>query len=278
MTKMSDAVKKADEYRDAMNAGKNNLEKHMPNDFSCVVYFYQNNTGKHCAIGYKGRAKKPAFNYSYSTNQIRIERVVEWIDAVQNSNKRIRTTVLRDLTVGDVLCASWGWEQTNVDFYKVISLVGKTMVEIVKIGAISVEDKNYMAGTCKPDIDNVIGEPMRKRANGEQIRIDSVRTAYKTEIEKRVAEWKLRIFCDKNKDIQKVNQLFTDCLNLGFTTLENKTEMFIYFLNYCDRKKEFLTLKKYLDIIKSEFAVVGQEDSDYHKSLLNSLNSLTCSR
>ena len=37
------------------------------------------------------------------------------------------------LEPGDILYASWGYEQTNIDFYKVKKLCGKTQVELVKI-------------------------------------------------------------------------------------------------------------------------------------------------
>ncbi len=39
------------------------------------------------------------------------------------------------LKVGDYLESSWGYDQTNVDFYKVVALVGKTMVSIVPVGS-----------------------------------------------------------------------------------------------------------------------------------------------
>ena len=37
------------------------------------------------------------------------------------------------LKVGDVLVSSWGYEQTNLDFYQVIALNGKSMVTVRKV-------------------------------------------------------------------------------------------------------------------------------------------------
>ena len=37
------------------------------------------------------------------------------------------------LEENDILYSSWGYEQTNINFYKVKKLCGKTMVELVKI-------------------------------------------------------------------------------------------------------------------------------------------------
>ena len=34
-----------------------------------------------------------------------------------------------DLQVGDILKSSWGYDQTNIDYYEVTRLAGKTMVE-----------------------------------------------------------------------------------------------------------------------------------------------------
>ena len=39
------------------------------------------------------------------------------------------------VAVGDVFASSWGYEQTNVDFYQVVALHGRTMVTVRKIRA-----------------------------------------------------------------------------------------------------------------------------------------------
>lgn len=49
------------------------------------------------------------------------------------------TTIAPTVEVGDVFSSSWGWEQTNVDFYEVVALTpsGKS-VRLRKIGKSSV--------------------------------------------------------------------------------------------------------------------------------------------
>lgn len=37
------------------------------------------------------------------------------------------------LSEGSILYSSWGYDQTNIDFYQVVRLVGKTMCEVVQI-------------------------------------------------------------------------------------------------------------------------------------------------
>ena len=83
----------------------------------------------------------------------------------------------RNLTVGDVLCCRWGYDQTNVDYYQVTKLVGKTMVEIRKIEAHKVEDMS-MQGWSTPRCGQFIGEPLRRKANGSSVRINSYSYAY----------------------------------------------------------------------------------------------------
>ena len=47
------------------------------------------------------------------------ERFRRHDEAVARSSEEFR----RSLRVGDILYSSWGWEQTNIDFYQVIRCV-----------------------------------------------------------------------------------------------------------------------------------------------------------
>lgn len=70
------------------------------------------------------------------------------------------------LEVGDVLVSSWGYEQTNVDFYKVIgpAAVGH-FATLVKVGQQYVSGDHW-AGTVVAVPDQVIGAPFRKKVKG----------------------------------------------------------------------------------------------------------------
>ena len=93
-----------------------------------------------------------------------------------------RAPTPRNLNVGDVLCSSWGYEQTNVDWYIVDSLVGKASVKIQKVGSKrDYDNPTGMAGKCFPDINNKIGEPFTKRAQGDCVKIESYARAYKVD-------------------------------------------------------------------------------------------------
>ena len=62
--------------------------------------------------------------------------------------------------VGDVFTSSWGYDQTNVDFYKVVSLRGKTMVEVMKMGQAPV---SYSTGSVKVEAAGDVRGPSLRR-------------------------------------------------------------------------------------------------------------------
>jgi len=59
--------------------------------------------------------------------------------------------------VGDILVCSWGWEQTNVDYYKVVRRT-KASAWIVPIGQRMVPgSEGFMSESVLPDPDKVLG-------------------------------------------------------------------------------------------------------------------------
>jgi hypothetical protein len=85
----------------------------------------------------------------------------------------------RKVKVGDIFVASWGWDQTNIDFYKVVRLIGKTMALLQPIGYRPVPgSEGFMCDKVQPDPDKEIGDPIRRVVEGRGdfvgARIDSV--------------------------------------------------------------------------------------------------------
>jgi hypothetical protein len=56
-----------------------------------------------------------------------------------------RDHVEHTLKVGDVLYSSWGYDQTNIDFYQVTRLVGKQSVEVREIASESTYEDRFMS-------------------------------------------------------------------------------------------------------------------------------------
>lgn len=133
--------------------------------------------------GWTPGMKRPRYAYKVHTRQEydmameRIRREAERFrrhdEAIARSSEEFR----RSLHVGDILYSSWGWEQTNIDFYQVIAIRGCT-VQLRQLDQQITED-GYMCGTTVPVPDVFKGKALSRRMMKDYIRIDSYRTAWK---------------------------------------------------------------------------------------------------
>jgi len=151
---------------------------------SACVYLFASAAGKVLAKGFIGKAGNPAFFYRYKSEAERLASVSKWLANVEASHQaneqrkaKAKADNVRKLAVGDVLHCSWGYDQTNCEFYEVVALVGKSMVEIRKIASES--DGGGMSGQCVPCPGQYIGQPMRKKAQGERVSLASYANANK---------------------------------------------------------------------------------------------------
>ena len=85
------------------------------------------------------------------------------------------------VNVGEIFVCSWGYGQTNIDYYKIIEVLNKSVV-IAPIG----QTRNYtgnMQGECVPDPTKVGTKRMTKRINSYNnnvcLKINSFSTAFK---------------------------------------------------------------------------------------------------
>lgn len=62
--------------------------------------------------------------------------------------------------VGDLFYSSWGYDQTNIDFYQVTNVLGKKMVEVTRIAGNRKYDL-HMAGVTFPQPNHFLGNPRR---------------------------------------------------------------------------------------------------------------------
>ncbi len=149
--------------------------------------------GRFYAIGFLGRAQNPhqGSRFYFRTAEQRaawIRRLFETAAAVQASKTKRQAEKAEArakghaLQVGDVLMSSWGYDQTNVDYYQVTALVGKQMVEYRPIAA-QTEQAGYMSGYCVPAPGNFKGPAKRAKVceygQRDSIRIASYATASK---------------------------------------------------------------------------------------------------
>jgi hypothetical protein len=123
--------------------------------------------GKPTAKMYAGKSCKPTSNYYYHTEAqmmkaiedffAGLERTAE-VKATRKNAERIARSIGHGWEVGDILNGSWGYEQTNQEFCKVVATT-QNSVTIVEIGSVTVESTGYASSRVKADPDNIISEP-----------------------------------------------------------------------------------------------------------------------
>lgn len=150
------------------------------------------NQGACAVIAYSGKRTKHDAWYTMRDRAQALQWACEYMGKLQASaqakaarlaEKKAKRAAGHKLQVGDVLRSSWGYDQTNIDYYEVTRLIGRSMVEIRKIAAESVGD-GYMTGQCVPTPGRYIGEPMKKAVSdydGQSVRISSYASAHKIE-------------------------------------------------------------------------------------------------
>jgi len=176
---LSPAFLKIKTARDDMNSG---CQCWVADDLSSMVYMMARD-GNVFARGYRGRSKKAAFYSRFTSEESRAGYVTKWMrDRSENQQQAEdrRKAKPRAIATGDILYAVWGWEQTNVNYYKVLELVGSQSVVVIEIGKITDYNHGSMSGTCLPDIENQIGKPFTRRVSqGDCIKVNSVTQASK---------------------------------------------------------------------------------------------------
>lgn len=123
--------------------------------------------GKWFAMCFRGKAVKPAWHYSFRTEERMMANIAETLaaemDAADRKAKRMAdrkaANASHDVKPGDVFRSSWGYDQTNVDYYQVVSVSGQ-MATVRAIGCMS-EQTGFMSGESVPAMDQFIGEPFR---------------------------------------------------------------------------------------------------------------------
>lgn len=151
-----------------------------------IAWLYCSKKQQICAVGYAARARKPGFHHIYSTEQKRAAAVERYFGNLRAHKEQVEKRRKEQhqphrLELGHVLHTNWGYDQTNVEFFEITKLIGKTMVELRELGQIS-QDTEWAQGRSVPKLGDYIGDPIRRRVNmassRPSVRIDDVRTAW----------------------------------------------------------------------------------------------------
>ena len=167
----TEAYLKIEAYRDSQNPGR--VREDGPG-LTCVVYRYINDSDQCVARFYRGRRRKAFQHTHYQSSEGReeaIDKFFEWCAP------KVRSP--RMLDVDDLLVCSWGYDQTNIDFYQVTRLSVNYSVYIRKIRANKRLTGN-MHGTTSPMLGQFIGQEERHQAcsdSGDSVSLSSFQHA-----------------------------------------------------------------------------------------------------
>ena len=177
-----------------------NTQRYIPegyelswDDQNLGIQVYYKNTPCISAICFVGRAVNPTWHYRFKDGQQRINEVTRTFKNVAERAeykaarkvKALEASANHGVKVGDVFRSSWGYDQTNVDYYQVLSVSNKTAT-FCKIAQLS-ENDGFLQGNCVPAPNQFIGKPFKKliqkssTESSAYVKIYSFANAYKIE-------------------------------------------------------------------------------------------------
>ena len=114
---------------------------------------FQGRNGR-CIAAWTPGMKRPRYVYrahtpeEYDKAMERIRQEAERFRRHDEAQEKAVAAFRESLRVGDILYSSWGWEQTNIDFYQVVAIRGSA-VDLRQLDQRTTED-GYMCGTTVP--------------------------------------------------------------------------------------------------------------------------------
>jgi len=121
-----------------------NSTAHSPDFVNAIVYAYDNASGQPCAMAYRGKSNKPVWNYRFKSPGERYSKITDFLAQCKEIDERhaayraeraaAKKAFRHSFQPGDILYTSWGYDQTNVEFFQVIRTSEKqvTFREIAK--------------------------------------------------------------------------------------------------------------------------------------------------
>lgn len=88
---------------------------------------------------------------------------------------------IQSVNVGDLFNSSWGYEQTNQEFFVIVGKPTKTTALVQRVGYTSINETSWCSEDVKIDVDNKIGEPFKVKLTGKSFKTSSFSSAYKFE-------------------------------------------------------------------------------------------------
>jgi hypothetical protein len=109
-----------------------------------------------------------------------LEYCLEWYNnKIANETREVerkakqklqKTEGAKNVQVGDIFCYSWGWEQTNLDFYQVTEKKTAATIKVRPIYFESVETTSWASENVKPVANDFRGDEFTVRLNGDSFK------------------------------------------------------------------------------------------------------------
>jgi hypothetical protein len=129
-------------------------EKTMKSVPGAVVYISKDGLS---AKGFFGKSVKAEFFFRFPTKDNCKAYVANFFDKKRTLLKERAERAKKvasfkhGLKVGDIVYSSWGWEQTNIDFYEVVAVPSDKTVRLRELKAVRTESSPLaMSGTTVP--------------------------------------------------------------------------------------------------------------------------------
>ena len=139
-------------------------------------------------VAFAGRANKPLWYRSFRDGAARQKTIQDTIHgheakiAAKQGRMAERKSFQHELQIGDILYSSWGYDQTNIDFYQVTRLCGKA-IGLREISGKLASSDGSGSDKVVADPDNFKGAETKKIPQGFEktvyVKISDCQTAYK---------------------------------------------------------------------------------------------------
>ena len=133
---------------------------------SATVYAWEA-AGKFWAKGFSGKSAKAKFYHTFRTADQRDQFVAKFLEGQKASadyraQRKAEVASLKaamhnatDLPIGTLMVSSWGYEQTNVDAFKVVGHFGRIGLIVAEAGLVTVPGSGISHGMA----DSVVPDP-----------------------------------------------------------------------------------------------------------------------
>lgn len=150
-------------------------QPHSDNSPLFEIFLYRTKQDRPAAIGFIGPRMKPDLHYLFPTEEYRTAKIEAWVNQRQRENSDAEARKSSQLpAVGNILRSSWGYDQTNINFYRVEACSGRfvTLIALASTDVSSDDSPTMQGEVIASDTPRAGAEPFR-RAWRDGVKIES---------------------------------------------------------------------------------------------------------